>query len=87
MGMSRIFNAKNKRKRLLKDYPYCTYCGLFLDEENATLDHKRPFSQKGKSHFSNLCLSCLDCNQLKGDICFLDYKIEFWKFIEEILTN
>jgi 5-methylcytosine-specific restriction endonuclease McrA len=72
--MSRIFKSKNKKIKLLRVYPFCTYCGIGLDVESATLDHMKPASKNGKGNISNLCLCCLNCNRLKDDLCFYDCK-------------
>ncbi|WP_254510412.1 HNH endonuclease [Anatilimnocola floriformis] len=58
---------KRKRERMMRQHPYCTYCGLKLNNENSTLDHIRPISRGGTNHDDNLVLSCRKCNAEKGD--------------------
>lgn len=45
----------------------CAYCECRLTDANRTIDHVLPVSRGGTDDIANLVLSCLDCNQLKGD--------------------
>lgn len=45
----------------------CVYCGVSLDDATRTVDHVVPRSRGGKDHLSNYVLSCLGCNNVKGD--------------------
>lgn len=47
--------------------PHCSYCGIQLVLEEATLDHKIPRSKGGRTTLTNTCLSCHKCNNEKGD--------------------
>jgi 5-methylcytosine-specific restriction endonuclease McrA len=54
------------RAYLLSKYAYrCAYCGK--TDTPFQLDHIRPRSRGGSHRVSNLCLSCQECNQAKGD--------------------
>src|SRR5260221_8991544 len=54
------------RAYLLSKYAYrCAYCGK--TDTPFQLDHIRPRSRGGSNRVSNLCLSCQECNQAKGD--------------------
>jgi len=48
-----------------RDQFICGYCGIKLNNENATLDHIYPKSQGGKNSFKNCVTSCFQCNNLK----------------------
>lgn len=71
------FRNRFLKKQLKKGLLECYYCGLkplyknskiTPDELKATIDHFHPRS-KGGNEFdeSNLVVSCLRCNQKKGD--------------------
>ena len=63
----------------------CAYCGCELTYELATVDHLTPLSKVGKEHPSNECLSCLACNQSKGDLWFDDLaEVREWVFARKI---
>jgi 5-methylcytosine-specific restriction endonuclease McrA len=46
----------------------CYYCGNPLDEYSRTVDHILPKSRGGVLSKKNKVYSCLQCNQLKGDM-------------------
>lgn len=58
---------KRIRLQLLQECPKCLYCGCWLDEGTATIDHLHPLSKGGTSHIKNLVLACKKCNQAKGN--------------------
>ena len=53
-------------KDLFEKSPFCNYCKVPLDRESMVLEHKTPLSKNGKHEIENICISCHDCNQLKG---------------------
>jgi 5-methylcytosine-specific restriction endonuclease McrA len=70
----RKFTARRSRglkKVLFECYGYhkCFYCGVELNEENATIDHIVPLSklQSDSNQIDNLVLACSDCNNKKGN--------------------
>ena len=50
----------------------CYYCGCQLSGMYA-LEHKEPLKLGGAHKLSNLCLSCLDCNEEKHIQTELEY--------------
>lgn len=44
----------------------CAYCGCILNKTNLGVEHILPLSRGGKHVLDNICLSCKDCNNLKG---------------------
>lgn len=60
---------KKLRKKLMGEIGFCIYCGLEAD----TLDHLVPKSRGGTNEESNLALSCLPCNQLKGALTYEEF--------------
>lgn len=58
-----------KTKKLVwkRDKGCCFYCGIKLSWESKTADHVIPRSKGGSSRAWNIVLSCLPCNQNKGD--------------------
>lgn len=67
------FRAGTKRRVMLKEYPYCAYCGCGLDGQSSTIDHVIPKSKhKYRNRLAvqpprNLVLACFGCNNAKGD--------------------
>lgn len=55
------------KAKLLVNIPYCRWCGTPLFLAIATIDHEIPLSRGGADDESNLCLSCSDCNNHRGD--------------------
>jgi len=43
----------------------CGYCGISLEAANIHVDHKKPLSADGEHVYSNIQLTCSDCNRLK----------------------
>lgn len=66
-----VARKTNNRKKKLKLHaldPRCTYCRATLTLEEATIDHIVPLSRGGsRNGWRNMVLSCLPCNQRKGD--------------------
>lgn len=69
---------KRKRPQRTKDARYqkrqlfgnrkrrpCTYCGIVLTVETATVDHVVPVSKGGYQKLANVTLACSRCNQRK----------------------
>ncbi len=74
----RLFNYLDVRKRragisglrtkiFIRDRYRCQYCGTRGTSAELTLDHILPKSRGGRSSPENLCASCQECNQRKGD--------------------
>lgn len=49
-----------------RDRGRCQYCGRRLARHEATFDHVRPRAQGGTTHWENVVIACLPCNQRKG---------------------
>ena len=45
----------------------CEYCGVKLDINNMSIDHKIPLSKGGSNDISNLAAACRSCNMVKAD--------------------
>jgi len=65
--------AKSGRVRfhLFKDYawskwPFCQWCGRDLRRAEVTTDHVVPRAHGGEDEWSNLVISCADCNGQRG---------------------
>jgi HNH endonuclease len=48
-------------------YTRCHYCGRPLNIITLQLDHMVPLAQGGELGWSNLCVACEPCNQMKGN--------------------
>ena len=57
----------NRRNVFLRDNNTCQYCGRQGKTKNFNIDHVLPQAQGGKSVWKNLVLSCISCNQEKGN--------------------
>lgn len=44
----------------------CSYCGVHLTLDEATLDHWKPRAEGGKNANTNLRIACVICNRAKG---------------------
>lgn len=47
------------------DYPRCPYCGVEIDPEHGSFDHKVPFDKGGANERSNIVFCCITCNRRK----------------------
>lgn len=61
----------------------CYYCGYKDDIKLLVFDHKIPLSRNGKHNIENICISCPECNNLKGT----KTDVEFKKFIIEYIKR
>ncbi|WP_145211980.1 HNH endonuclease [Gimesia alba] len=53
----------NKQKGL------CKWCGFYVPENEATLDHIVALSHGGGNGSDNLCMACEPCNLKRGNKC------------------
>lgn len=59
---------KVKKMRLFVVYGgKCAICKKSLNMKSATLEHIIPKCRGGSDRLINLAITCLDCNQRKGD--------------------
>ncbi len=64
----RSFALASFRRKAHRRHPYCQWCGGHLPRSrDATVDHVVPTSRGGSDDYGNLVLSCLPCNNQKGD--------------------
>lgn len=57
----------NRRNVWLRDRGQCQYCGRGVPSHAFTYDHIVPRSRGGGTSWENIVVSCLPCNQAKGD--------------------
>lgn len=57
----------------------CYYCKNIISEKTATLDHKQPLRRGGEDVYKNLCATCVECNNEKGNMTEEEF-IEMKKF-------
>jgi 5-methylcytosine-specific restriction endonuclease McrA len=50
-----------------RDRGQCQYCGNKVTKNEFTYDHVTPRAQGGKTRWENIVISCLPCNQKKGN--------------------
>jgi hypothetical protein len=72
--------ANNKTaKRLYSMFDgKCAYCGVELNPDNFTIDHKNPKINGGGNEFSNLFPSCRHCNSQKSGRTINEYRLAFF---------
>lgn len=72
----RFLKAMKGRKRAIKfsrenvfarDKGKCQYCKQKLTRPEATYDHVIPKGQGGQTHWENVVICCVPCNQKKGN--------------------
>lgn len=56
-----------RRNILLRDKNKCQYCSKKLDPKFLNIDHVIPRSLGGKSTWTNVVCSCINCNTKKGN--------------------
>ena len=49
-----------------RDHGQCQYCSRKITRAEATYDHVLPRSQGGRTHWENIVIACVPCNQHKG---------------------
>jgi len=60
--------AKLSRKNIfIRDNHVCQYCHISFKPKFLNIDHVIPKAQGGKTTWKNLVLSCVTCNQTKGN--------------------
>ncbi len=60
--------TKKAKEQILHDSNHqCEYCGVKLDINNVSIDHKIPLSKGGTNDISNLAAACIKCNIINAD--------------------
>ena len=57
----------SKKNLFIRDRGACQYCDMNISLKHGTVDHVIPKSRGGKHRWENVVLSCVRCNQAKGD--------------------
>lgn len=66
----------HKKREIINKKPICVYCKC-KERLYLTIDHKRPLAKGGTDELINLQVTCVTCNQLKGDMLhdeFIKYR-------------
>lgn len=62
----------------------CCYCERKFDKNNIrTIEHIVPKSKGGKNNLNNLIYACYECNNLRSNMDFIEFK----NYIKSILEN
>ena len=57
-----------QRKNILeRDESQCRYCGQFVSNTTANMDHVKPWKMGGPTKGKNMVTCCQDCNKKKGN--------------------
>ncbi len=60
----------------------CARCGQPLHQDNVTIEHMIPRTDKGPNAKYNLCLLCETCNTDKGDVLY-DNALESYPYLRK----
>jgi len=61
--------VKFTRRNIYSHYKYlCCYCGKKFNTSQLNLDHVIPKSRGGKTNWSNIVTTCIDCNTRKRNL-------------------
>jgi len=66
----------SRQNILRRDQFCCQYCGIELNNKDATVDHVTPRSKGGASSWVNMVAACRDCNLVKGNRTPKEAKME-----------
>lgn len=83
---------ERRRQKRIRDYVVerdgleCCYCCQPLTLESVTMEHIVPDSKKGTFNTTNLTVSCVKCNNRRGNKPFFDYCKQF-NFSEDKLAK
>src|ERR1051326_8295233 len=90
-------NEMSKNNRILyfweKQDKKCYYCGVSLINTETmeivacNIDHKQPSSRGGKDTVENTCLTCMPCNNYKGNLTEAEFMVVMDKVKEGKLTK
>ena len=67
-------SLRKKKDLLLQECNKCCFCEIELSRDNATIEHIIPRGKGESNQFENLTLSCYECNNLRGNIPFEEFK-------------
>ena len=68
--------------------PFCEYCGVALNYDIVSLDHKIPLVRGGSAGDpSNWALCCIDCNYLKNSRTSEEYVAFLKVFAKRVMDN
>jgi len=66
-------NVKFSRENIwLRDRGKCQYCDALVAKNKFTYDHVLPRAKGGKTTWENIVVSCMPCNQRKGNRALKD---------------
>ena len=71
---SRTVPADLRRAIIARDESRCAYCGKKVWGSYREIDHKQPWSKRGKTVYENLQVTCRPCNKEKGDMTDREYR-------------
>jgi len=63
---------KTLNEKMKRQHGRCYYCGTDLIKFE--IDHILPFSKYRNGKNENLCLTCIECNRMKGDKELTEFK-------------
>jgi 5-methylcytosine-specific restriction endonuclease McrA len=67
VGLFRKGVKFNRKNVWLRDKGRCQYCGTKVSQSEFTFDHVMPRDRGGTTKWGNIVVSCMNCNQKKGN--------------------
>lgn len=67
LDSKRYADQSLRLKVMARDDCCCRYCGIFVTDSEANIDHVIPWRDGGQTVIENLVTSCRRCNRLKGN--------------------
>lgn len=60
-----------------KELP-CYWCGIYLEQDDATLEHLHPESKGGPTTVDNCVIACTNCNNKRGTLPVEEFRSSAW---------
>lgn len=69
----RIRKRTSPTQSVVPENTKCVYCGILLNDKNATIDHVIPLSRGGTDTKGNKVYACVGCNSAKADMLLSEW--------------
>lgn len=66
-------NKTSPTQSFIPNNTRCVYCGVLLNDKNATIDHVIPLSRGGTNTKGNKVYACVKCNSSKADMLLSEW--------------
>jgi len=76
-----------KMNVFMRDLYQCQYCGIKINQGNATIDHIIPRARGGEITWTNAVTSCKECNNKKGHKSLSEFGMKLKKHPAPLVWN